>query len=271
MPILLALRRSCCSRSCSARKCGCGGCWRSTALDRPDLPGTGGELARHLLDEAGLQQVQVERTDLGDHYDPEARAVRLLPQHHDGRSIAAVAVAAHEVSHAVQHARGEPAFARRFELVKKLIWVERVASGILLLAPVVFMVVKAPIVWSLQVVAGLFLLAIRVVVHVATLAGRVRRELRQGAAGAGARPLSLGRRPAGGPQRAARRGLDLCGGGARDAARCRALVPDSQILGQYSQGSTAAANTATNRSAASGSPAIAVSTLTHHARPTPTR
>jgi hypothetical protein len=138
-------------------------------LDRPDLPGTGGELARHLLDEAGLQQVQVERTDLGDHYDPEARAVRLLPQHHDGRSVAAAAVAAHEVSHAVQHAHGEPAFARRFGLVKKLIWIERVASAALLLAPVVLIVVKAPIVVVLQVIGGLLLLLIRVVVHVVTL------------------------------------------------------------------------------------------------------
>ena len=79
----------------------------------------------------------VEQTDIGDHYDPEALAVRLLPQHHDGRSIAAVAVAAHEVSHAVQHARGEPAFTRRYQLVSKLIWIERIASVILLLAPVV--------------------------------------------------------------------------------------------------------------------------------------
>jgi uncharacterized protein len=138
-------------------------------LDRPDLPGTGGELARHLLDEAGLQQVQVERYDRGDHYDPQALAVRLSPQHHDGRSVAAVAVAAHEVSHAVQHARGEPAFARRFGLVKKLIWIERAASAVLLLAPVVFIVVKAPIVVALQVVGGLLLLLIRVVVHVVTL------------------------------------------------------------------------------------------------------
>src|SRR4051812_4876673 len=94
-------------------------------IDRPDLPGTGAELARHLLDAADLQSVSVEQTDKGDHYDPEARAVRLLPQHHDGRSVTAVAVAAHEVSHAVQHARGEPAFARRFGLVRRLVWVER--------------------------------------------------------------------------------------------------------------------------------------------------
>jgi len=87
-------------------------------VDRLDLPGTGGELAWHLLDEAGLHQVKVERTDLGDHYDPEGGVVRLLPQHHDGRSIAAAAVAAHEVSHALQHARGERAFARRFGLAQ---------------------------------------------------------------------------------------------------------------------------------------------------------
>jgi uncharacterized protein len=138
-------------------------------VDRPDFPGTGGELARHLLDEAGLRSVKVELTGHGDHYDPEECAVRLLPQHHDGRSVAAVAVAAHEVSHAVQHARGEPAFTRRFDLVRKVIWFDRIASGVLLLAPVVFILVKAPILLAVQLVVGLLLLAIRVVVHVVTL------------------------------------------------------------------------------------------------------
>jgi uncharacterized protein len=137
--------------------------------ERADLPGTGAELARHLLDEAGLRAVKVELTGDGDHYDPVECAVRLLPQHHDGRSIAAVAVAAHEVSHAVQHARGEPAFARRFDLVRRLIWVERLASGILLLAPVVFILLKAPILLVLQIGAGLALLATRIVVHMVTL------------------------------------------------------------------------------------------------------
>src|SRR5262245_20229705 len=134
--------------------------------DRPDLPGTGGELARHLLDEAGLDAVKVEISDLGDHYDPEDCAVRLLRQHHDGRSIAAVAVAAHEVSHAVQHARGEQAFLRRFALVRKVTWVDRVASAILLLAPIVFVFVKSPALFILQIVAGVLLLAIRIAVHV---------------------------------------------------------------------------------------------------------
>jgi Zn-dependent membrane protease YugP len=137
--------------------------------DRPDLPGTGAELARHLLDEAELRGVPVELTGDGDHYDPEARAVRLTPAHYDGRSIAAAAVAAHEVSHAVQHARGEPAFARRFKLVKQLVWVERAASVILMATPLVFLLVKSPALAILQVGAGLALLAIRIAVHVTTL------------------------------------------------------------------------------------------------------
>jgi len=137
--------------------------------ERPDLPGTGGELARHLLDEADLRGVTVELTGDGDHYDPEARAVRLTPQHHDGRSVAAVAVAAHEVSHAVQHARGEPAFARRLDLVRRLVWVERLASVVLLLTPVVFLLVKSPALAVLQIAAGLALLGIRIAVHAVTL------------------------------------------------------------------------------------------------------
>ena len=138
-------------------------------VERADLPGTGGELARHLLDLAGLHGVKVELTGDGDHYDPEERAVRLLPQHHDGRSVAAVAVAAHEVSHAVQHANGERAFAVRFDLVRKVVWIDRIASGLLLLAPLIFFVVNAPILLILQIVAGLVLLTARVAVHVVTL------------------------------------------------------------------------------------------------------
>jgi Zn-dependent membrane protease YugP len=137
--------------------------------ERPDFPGTGGELARHLLDEAGLADVKVERTDLGDHYDPESRVVRLLPQHFDGRSVAAVAVAAHEVSHAVQHARGDRSFVARLALVKNLVWADRIATGILILAPFTAMLVKSPLIILLHIGAAVALMAIRVVVHLTTL------------------------------------------------------------------------------------------------------
>ena len=41
--------------------------------ERADFPGTGGELARHLLDYYGLADVSVETTTIGDHYDPERK------------------------------------------------------------------------------------------------------------------------------------------------------------------------------------------------------
>src|SRR3954447_13355972 len=137
--------------------------------ERPQLPGTGRELARHLLDEADLRGVTVELTGDGDHYDPQARAVRLTPAHYDGRSVAAAAVAANEGSHAVQHARGEPAFARRFALVRRLIWVERAASVGLMAPPLVFLLEKSPALAILKVGTGLALLGIRIAVHVTTL------------------------------------------------------------------------------------------------------
>src|SRR5262249_60135781 len=76
---------------------------RRHGVERPDFPGTGAELARHLLDQAGLTEVKVEPTEHGDHYDPDAQAVRLMPQHHEGRSVAAGGGAAPQGSPAPPH------------------------------------------------------------------------------------------------------------------------------------------------------------------------
>ncbi len=75
---------------------------------RPVSTGKAGfEVAREILDRNGLQHVPVERSNAGplsDHYDPRKRAVHLSEPVFAGRSIAASAVAAHEVGHAIQHA-----------------------------------------------------------------------------------------------------------------------------------------------------------------------
>ena len=67
---------------------------------------TGAEAARRLLDANGLRDVPVERISgsLTDHYDPEARAVRLSDSVWGSSSTAAVGVACHEVGHAIQNA-----------------------------------------------------------------------------------------------------------------------------------------------------------------------
>lgn len=69
---------------------------------------SGAEVARRILDENGLYDVQVEVTKgvLTDHYDPRKRVVRLSEDNYYGHSMAASAVAAHEVGHALQHSEG---------------------------------------------------------------------------------------------------------------------------------------------------------------------
>lgn len=137
--------------------------------DRPDLPGTGGELARHLLNRYDLPNVGVEITETGDHYDPEAKMVRLLPQHHDGRSLAAVAIAAHEVSHALQDAGNERMLALRQRLARLVMVTDRMAGIVFLAAPILGALLRAPAAIFALVAIGVALLAVRVVVNLVTL------------------------------------------------------------------------------------------------------
>jgi Zn-dependent membrane protease YugP len=68
---------------------------------------TGGQVARRILDANGLNDVPVEETpgSLSDHYDPRSKSVHLSPEVFRGVSIASTSVAAHEVGHAIQHAK----------------------------------------------------------------------------------------------------------------------------------------------------------------------
>lgn len=76
---------------------------------------SGAEAAAFLLRAAGIEDVRVERARgfLTDHYDPRSKVLRLSEQVHDGRSVAAFGVAAHETGHAIQHARGYAPLALR--------------------------------------------------------------------------------------------------------------------------------------------------------------
>ena len=92
------------------------GLWVSYVLKKynrqpeSNFPGTGGELARHLLDRCNLQDVKVVVTEIGDHYSPDDRSVALTKDKFDGKTLASIVIAAHECGHAIQHANREPLF-----------------------------------------------------------------------------------------------------------------------------------------------------------------
>lgn len=135
-----------------------------------ELPGTGGELARHLLTRLQLTDFSVQALETaGDHYDPENKTVCLSPGVHEGKSLTAVVVAAHEVGHALQHFTGFKPLYLRWNLAKYIAFVEKAASVLLVSFPFVALLSKSPLAGGLMLVSGLTVLLLPVVFHLITL------------------------------------------------------------------------------------------------------
>lgn len=150
------------------------GWWVRKVMTRYSKPadryeGTGGELARHLLDNNDLQHVKVEETPKGDHYDPAAKVIRLTPEKLNGRSLTALTVAAHEVGHAMQDATAYAPLKIRSQLVMLTQPVQRLGAGILMAAPLIGIITRAPLVSLLMILGGFMSLGATTLVHMVTL------------------------------------------------------------------------------------------------------
>ncbi len=134
-----------------------------------NFPGTGGELARHLLDRYDLQEIKVEITDLGDHYDPMSRAVRLSRDKFEGKTLTAITVAAHECGHAYQHAATEPMFMLRTRLASISVIAQRVGSFLLFAAPFSVLITRLPSAAVFNIAGAFLIMGFAVVMHLLTL------------------------------------------------------------------------------------------------------
>ena len=142
---------------------------RYNLKDEKNFPGSGAEFARHLLNRMGLQEVKVEATDLGDHYDPETRSVRLAEDKFDRRTLTAITVAAHEVGHAIQHARKEPWFMWRSRLAAWATRASQAGSFLLFLIPVLPLLTKVPLTGLIPAAAAFLILGSGLMVQLLTL------------------------------------------------------------------------------------------------------
>ncbi|UTF51330.1 zinc metallopeptidase [Desulfomicrobium sp. ZS1] len=149
------------------------GLWARHVLERYGrdeyFSGTGIDLARILVRDLNLAGVSVETTDLGDHYDPRDKVVRLNPESSGKRSLTAVVVAAHEVGHALQDQSGDGLLRFRTGLVMFGIWAERIGAAAIMIAPLLGAALQVPMVGRLLLVGAVFVLGIPVVVHLVTL------------------------------------------------------------------------------------------------------
>jgi len=113
--------------------------------DLPGIPGTGAELARHLLKRFEIDNVIVEETSpMRDHFDSSEPAVRLSPDNYHGRSLTAIAVATHEVGHAIQWHRNEEIFKLRQRYIPLAMKLQRAGLALLSLSPVIGLITRHP-------------------------------------------------------------------------------------------------------------------------------
>ncbi len=125
--------------------------------ENPDFPGTGGELAQHLVNRFQLEGVTVEETDpFRDHFDPGKGVVRLSPDNFNGKSITAIAVAAHEVGHAIQFHRREQIFELRKRYMPTAVTLNRVGIAIMWCLPLVGFFLRSP--FAIGAIIGLSIL-----------------------------------------------------------------------------------------------------------------
>jgi hypothetical protein len=149
------------------------GLWARHVLERHGrdeyFSGTGIDLARILVRDLNLTDVRVETTELGDHYDPMEKVVRLNPANSGKRSLTAVVVAAHEVGHALQDQSGDGLLRFRTGIVMFGVWAERIGAAAIMIAPLLGAALQVPLVGRMLLVAAVLVLGIPVLVHLVTL------------------------------------------------------------------------------------------------------
>ncbi len=132
---------------------------------------TGAEAAREILDQAGLTNVPVEEIPgrLSDHYDPTKRALFLSSDNFNGRTVAAVGVAAHESGHALQHQAAYGLFNVRMALVPVTQFASMAWMGLLLAGAFFHM-------FAQFLFIAIVLFAVMTLFQLVTLAGGIRRQ-----------------------------------------------------------------------------------------------
>ncbi len=124
--------------------------------DLPGVPGTGGQLAQHLIERFNLDGVTVEQTEPNrDHFDGNDACVRLSPANFDGKSLTAIAVAAHEVGHAIQWHKQETVFRLRTKYIPLARRLQQMGMVLLSLSPILGVITRSPAGLALPVVGGL--------------------------------------------------------------------------------------------------------------------
>lgn len=143
--------------------------WRYSK-DLDGMPGTGGELANHLVKTLNLEGVTVKEGPPGaNYYSPDEKVVCLDARLYNGKSLTAVAVAAHEIGHAIQFTREEPISKLRKKYMGTALVIKKVGAVLLMISPIIFALLKIPHVLLANVAIGVLVLIASALMYLAVL------------------------------------------------------------------------------------------------------
>ena len=134
-----------------------------------NMPFTGFEFGQELLQEHNLNEVQIEATKLGDHYDLINKKVMVLEDRLAKKSLTSITIICHEIAHAIQHKENYKPLKRRNVIIRNTSWITQLGSGILLIGfPIIFATGSYGFIKICLAIAA-FSLLISALIHIITL------------------------------------------------------------------------------------------------------
>ena len=104
-----------------------------------NMPFTGLEFGKIILNEFGLKDVRIQKSHSIDHYDLREKKVKVSENRLTRKSLTAISIVCHEIGHAIQHHERYKPLEQRTNLVKNTAWISQLGSGLLLMGiPTIF-------------------------------------------------------------------------------------------------------------------------------------
>ena len=136
----------------------------------PDMPFSGRELGKKILQEKQLENVIIQQIKKIDHYNPTEKKVHIGEDKLDKKSITSIAVVAHEIGHAIQDKENYKPLLLRQKLIEKTMIFQRIGSFLLVIGlPSIFAITKSPVITLIAAIIIMGCLSTNVLIHLITL------------------------------------------------------------------------------------------------------
>ena len=134
-----------------------------------NMPFTGLEFGKIILNEMGLNEVKIEKSLTVDHYDLNEKKVKVSEDRLSKKSLTAISIVCHEIGHAIQHHEKYKPLEQRTSLVKNTAWISQLGNGLLMVGFPTILATGSYHLIKICLLLVLLSLLIGVVVHLITL------------------------------------------------------------------------------------------------------